>query len=74
MEHWTKREEDNVTEIRKMITEIPSLAHFVRDRDNIVTTNASRTGLGITSWQGQKNDTVRHTAFASRYLNDAEKI
>ena len=36
-------------------------------------TNASRTGLGITLWQKQNDDTIRPIAFSSRYLNDGEK-
>ena len=74
--NWTKGEEEDSTAIKKMMTEIPCLAHFVRERDNIVTTDASRTGLGITLWQRQNDDTTRPIApiaFASRYLNDAEK-
>ena len=54
-----------------MLTEIPCLAHFDRDRDTIVTTGASRTGLGITLWQKQTDNTIRPEAFGCRYLNDA---
>ena len=48
------------------------MAHFGRNQDNIVSTSARRTGLGITLWQ--KNDgTIQPIAFAGRNLNDAEK-
>ena len=56
-----------------MITEIPCLALFARDQDNIVTTDESRTGLENTFWQRQNDNTNPPVAFASRYLNDAEK-
>ena len=52
---------------------IPCSAHFARDRDTIVTTDASRTGLEITLWRRQSVDALRPTAVANRYLNDAEK-
>ena len=43
------------------------------NKDNIVTTDASKTGLGIALWQKQSNNELKPIAFASRYLNDAEK-
>ena len=41
-----------------MLTEGPCLAHYVKDKENIVTTDASATGLGITLCQ--KNDADRN--------------
>ena len=55
----------------KMITEFPCPAHFAGDRDNIVTTDAKRFGLGIALWQKQNDQKVRPIAFASPYLNHA---
>ena len=49
------------------------MVHFARDRDNKVSTDASRTGLGITSCQKRNDDTIRPIAFTSRYLIDAEE-
>ena len=57
-----------------MVTEIPFSPHFVGDRDDIVTTDASRTGLGITLWQKRTDSTIRPIAFTSRFLSDIEKI
>ena len=56
-----------------MIAEKPCLARFARDQDNIVSTNVSRLGLGITLWQKQNDHTIRPIAFGSRYLDKAEK-
>ena len=39
-----------------------------------LTNDASRTGLGITLWQKQTNDTIQAIALASIYFNDAAKI
>ena len=56
-----------------MLTEEPCLAHYAKYRENIVTTNASKTGLGITLWQKQLDGEITPIAFGSRYLNDSEK-
>ena len=70
---WKKnvREDEDFNEIIKLVSETPCLAHFVRDLVIIVTTDASRTGVGITLWQKQNDNTFRPIAFGSRYLNDA---
>ena len=39
-----------------MLTEVPCLAHYAKDKENIVTTDASSTGLGITLCQGNDAD------------------
>ena len=39
----------------------------------MVTTDASKTGLGITLWQKQDDGEMNPIAFGSRYLNDTEK-
>ena len=56
-----------------MLTEEPCLAHYAKDRENIVTTDASKTGLGITLWQKQSDGEKKPRAFGSRYLNNSEK-
>ena len=45
-----------------MLTEGPCLANYAKDKDNMVTTDASKTGLEITLWQKRwkhKTDSVR---------------
>ena len=39
----------------------------------MVTTDASKTGLGITLWQKQDDANIKPIAYGSRYLNDTEK-
>ena len=56
-----------------MLTEEPCLAHFAKDRENIVTTGASKTGFGKTFCQQQSDGETKPIAFGSRYLNDSEK-
>ena len=59
--------------IKKMLTEEPALANYAKDKDNIVSTDASKTGLGITLWQKQADGELKPIAFGSRFLNDSEK-
>ena len=68
----TERKEEDFAEIKKKVTEIPCLEDFAGDQDKIVTTEASRTGLGMILWQKQNDNTIRPIAFASWYLDDAE--
>ena len=56
-----------------MLTEGPCLAHFAKDKENIVTTDASTTGLGITLWQKQDDGNTNPLEFGIRYLNDTGK-
>ena len=66
-------QEMDFNRIRQMLTEGPCLAHYAQDKDNKVTTDASKTGLGITFWQKQDNGDIKPIAYGSRYLNDTEK-
>ena len=59
--------------IKQKLTEKPCLAHYAKDRENIVTTDASKTVLGITLWQKQSDGEIKPIAFGSRYLKDSEK-
>ena len=56
-----------------MLTEGPGLAHYAKDKDNIVTTDASTTCLGITIRQKQDNENTKPIAHGNIYLNDTEK-
>ena len=56
-----------------MLTEGPCLAHDSKFKQNIVTTDASTTGLGITLWQKQDDGITKLIAFESRYLNETEE-
>ena len=46
---------------------------YAKDKDNMVTTDANKTGLGITLWQKQDNGDIKPMLYSSRYLNDTEK-
>ena len=69
---WTLEIDGDFENIKKEITESPCLAHFDPKRDNYVTTDACKTGLGATLWQ-KEGEIFRPIAFASRYLTDCER-
>ena len=58
--------------IKKRLTEKSGLAHYAKDKNNIVTIDASETGLGKTLWQKQTDGELKLMAFGSRYLNHSE--
>ena len=72
---WETEQQNDFETIKKMLTEVPALARYAKDKDNIVTTDASRTGLGITLWQKQADGELKlkPIAISSRFLNDSEK-
>ena len=57
-----------------MLTEGPCLAHYAKEKDNIVTTDASTTGLGITFWQKQDDGNTKPIAYGSRCLFQVAKL
>ena len=54
-------------------TENPCLGHYSKDKENLVTTDASKTGLGITLWQKQDNGDIKSIALGSTFLKVTEK-
>ena len=48
---WGSEPETDFNRIKQMLFESPCLAHYAKDKDNMVTTDASKTGFGITLWQ-----------------------
>ena len=48
---WGEQQQKNFKKIKQMLTEGLCLAHYAKDKENIITTYASTTGLGITLWQ-----------------------
>ena len=74
-EHWMwgPEQETAFNQIKQMLTEVPCLGHYAKDKDNLVTTDASKTELGITSCQKQDDGNIKLIAYGSRYLNDTEK-
>ena len=59
---------DYFTNVKELFAEEPCLAHYAKNRDDIVTTDASETRLGLTLWQKQSDGEVKPIALGSRYL------
>ena len=55
-----------------MLIKGPCLAHYAKDKDNRVTTDARKTGLGIPLWQKQDDGIIKPIAYGGRKLNDTE--
>ena len=70
---WGEEQKNDFNQIKQMLTEKPCLANYAKDKVNMVTTDASKTSLGITLWQKQDDGEMKPIAFSSRYLNDTEK-
>ena len=73
---WKRTEEHTnaFNNLKKLITQLPYLAHHILKSENILTTDASTKGLGATVWQKQKDGNLKPIGFASRFLLDTEKI
>ena len=70
---WTEDQDTDFINLKKELTTQPCLAHYNGNKEIIVTTDACNTGLGTALWQRQNNGELKAIAYASRYLNDAEK-
>ena len=66
-------QEEDFGKIKQMLNESPCLAHYAKDKDNILMSDAITTGLGITLWQKQEDENTKLIAYRSRYLNENEK-
>ena len=56
---WGEEQQKDFKKLKQMLTEGPCLAHYAKDKDNIVTTDASTTGFGITLWQKQDDGNTK---------------
>ena len=70
---WTEERNSDFNKIKQELTPLPCLTHYNGNKENIVTTAACKTRLGVALWQKQRNREQKPIAFASRYLNDADK-
>ena len=69
---WETEQRNDFETLKEILTEELAVAHYAKSRDNIVTTDASKTGLGITLWQKQADGELKPIAFGSTFLNDSE--
>ena len=55
--NWGTEQDEHFGKIKQMLTEGPCLAHYAKEKDNIVTTDASTTELGIYYGQTKTTET-----------------
>ena len=67
-----KKGKKSLKVIKEDLRKIPKLSHYSQTAKNIISTDASTHGLGAVLWQ-EYNKELRPIAFASRFLNEAEK-
>ena len=53
---WTTNRNADFNKIKQELTKLPSLTHYNGNKENIVTTNACKSGLGFELWQKQRNN------------------
>ena len=70
---WTEEHTNAFNNLKKLLTQLPCLAHYNPKSENILTTDASTKGLGATLWHEQKDGNLKPIGFASRFLLDTEK-
>ena len=72
---WDWIEECNsiFNKTKQELTSLPCLAHYNRNEEIIVTTDACDTALGLALWQKPGNGELKPIALADNYLTDAEK-
>ena len=70
---WTEERESDFKKVKETLAGLPCLTHYSPKRENIITTDASKHGLGAILWQTQPDGIRKPIQYASRYLNDAEK-
>ena len=70
---WTEERGNDFKKVKETLAELPCLTHYSPNRENIITTDASKHGLGAILWQTQPDGNRKPIQYASRYLNDAEK-
>ena len=62
---WGPEQETDFNRIKQMLTEGTCLAHYAKENNNIVSTDAGTTGLGITLWQKQDDRNTKPIAYGS---------
>ena len=70
---WGPPQKEAVRQIKKLITEAPTLAFFDPAKPTIVSADASSYGIAGVILQQQEDNTLRPVAFCSRTLSAAEK-
>ncbi|PFX23520.1 Uncharacterized protein K02A2.6 [Stylophora pistillata] len=72
--HWTKEQEATFTKVKSMVTSDTVLTHYNPDKELRLATDASAYDIGCVLSHVTPDGSERPIAFASRTLNDTEKV
>ena len=64
----------DIKKLKKTIYGKFFLAHYDPNKNNIVKTDSSKTGLGITPWQKPAEESMEPIALGSRYVRKTKRI
>ena len=64
---WNKKQ--TLTETKQVLID-PCVAQYAKNKDNMVTSDASKTELGLTLWQKQNDGNLKPTAYRSRCFDE----
>ena len=62
---WTEERNTDFNNPKRDLTTHSCLANYNGNKENIVTADASKTGLGVALWQKQANGDLKPIAFAA---------
>ena len=71
--NWTEEPTEAFEHLKQKITDLPCLAHCNLNYLNVITTDASTKGLGVTLQHEQPYGKLKPIGFASRFFSDTEK-
>ena len=55
-----------------MLIEGPCLSHYAEEAADMITTDANKTGLGITLWQKLEDGNIKSDSVRNKILNNTE--
>ncbi|GFR84159.1 Pol polyprotein [Elysia marginata] len=70
---WGPRQSEALQEIKRIITQAPTLQFFNTDRKSVVSSDASSYGLGAVLMQEDETGNLQPVAYASRSLTSTER-
>ena len=71
---WEQKHQDSFEMLKKALTSVPVMAHFDKNKESIVTVDASPVGISaILAQRSPETGTQSIIAYASRELTDVEK-
>ena len=71
---WEEQQQKDFKKVKQNLSESPCLAHYPKVKENILTTDASTTGFGITLWQKQDDGITKPIASGSKQKRNTRSV